>query len=117
LVSGESDSIEAILRQLQRRSLDSDLGPSTRAIWNEARRRQIPVRRLGEDSLLQLGYGKYMRFIEASLPDSTSSIAVDLAKINIITHQALQFYSQVFGNVGHQGSFLQALYKTSWVTR
>lgn len=80
LVSGESDSIEAILRQLQRRSLDSDLGPSTRAIWNEARRRQIPVRRLGEDSLLQLGYGKYMRFIEASLPDSTSSIAVDLAK-------------------------------------
>ena len=75
LVSGESDSIEAILRQLQRRSLDSDLGPSTRAIWNEARRRQIPSDVWGGQSVTA-SYGKYMRFIEASLPDSTSSIAV-----------------------------------------
>lgn len=80
LVNHETDKIEEILQQLQQLSLDSNLGPSTRAIWDEARRRQIPVRRLGEDSLLQLGYGRYMRFIEASLPDSTSSIAVDLAK-------------------------------------
>lgn len=80
LINEEDDIIEGILRRLQRLSTDSALGPSTRAIWTEARRRNIPVRRLGENSLLELGYGKHMRFIEASLPDDTSSIAVDLAK-------------------------------------
>jgi len=80
LAKNETVPIDEILNKLYNASLESDLGPSTQAIWGEASRRHIPVRRLGEDSLLQLGYGKYMRFIQASLPDATSSIAVDLAK-------------------------------------
>ena len=43
-------------------------------------KRHIPVRRLGNDSLLQLGYGKYLRCIESSLLDTTSCIAVDVAQ-------------------------------------
>ncbi|MDD3880500.1 MAG: cyanophycin synthetase, partial [Syntrophomonas sp.] len=80
LARNEAIAIDKVLNRLQQISFDSKLGPSTQAIYDEARRRHIPVRRLGRDSLLQLGYGKYMRFIEASLPGNTSSIAVDLAK-------------------------------------
>jgi cyanophycin synthetase len=80
LAKNETVDIRGILNRLHRACSESELGPSTEAIFNEARRRQIPVRRLNENSLLQLGYGKYMRFIEASLPDATSCIAVDLAK-------------------------------------
>lgn len=80
LARNEAIAIDKVLKRLQQISFDSKLGPSTQAIYDEARRRHIPVRRLGRDSLLQLGYGKYMRFIEASLPGNTSSIAVDLAK-------------------------------------
>lgn len=72
--------IQGILEDLGQAVRNSDLGPSTRAIMNEARKRHIPVRRIGKDSLLQLGYGKNLRYIEASLPDTTSCIAVDLAK-------------------------------------
>lgn len=80
LARNEAIAIDKVLKRLQQISFDSKLGPSTQAIYDEARRRHIPVRQLGGDSLLQLGYGKQMRFIEASLPGSTSSIAVDLAK-------------------------------------
>jgi len=80
LARDETVPIDKILNRLYRASRDSDLGPSTQAILDEARRRHIPVRRLGEDSLLQLGYGRQMRFIQASLPGATSNVAVDLAK-------------------------------------
>lgn len=80
LANGLPVSIQSILESLRRTVRDCDLGPSTQAIMDEARRRHIPVRRIGKDSLLQLGYGKNLRYIEASLPDTTSCIAVDLAK-------------------------------------
>lgn len=90
LARNEIVRIDEILNRLHRLSLETDLGPSTQAIYNEAMRRHIPVRRLGEDSLLQLGYGKHMRFIEASLPGTTSSIAVDLAKNKQLAKELLR---------------------------
>ncbi len=82
--------IDEILEWLQSISLKSNFGPSTQAIWDEAQRRHIPVRRIGQDSLLQLGYGKYLRLIEASLPDTTSCTAVDLAKNKELTNFLLR---------------------------
>ena len=79
-VNGQPLAVGEIIDELQEAARDSQLGPSTRAIFDEARRRYIPVRRIGSDSLLQLGYGRAARFIEASLPGTTSSIAVDMAK-------------------------------------
>lgn len=73
-------SIERILNRLNNMAFDSNLGPSTQAIMDEAKKRCIPVRRVDQDSLLQLGYGKYMRVLEASLLDATGCISVDLAK-------------------------------------
>jgi len=80
LAGNEMIPIDDHLERLRKMAYDTELGPSTQAIFDEAKKRSIPVRRVGKDSLLQLGYGKYMRFIEASLLDGTSCIAVDLAK-------------------------------------
>lgn len=80
LIRYDTSMIDRAMDQLNRMMEESELGPSTKAILEEAKRRNIPFRRLGKDSLLQLGYGCQMRLVEASLPDSTSCIAVDLAK-------------------------------------
>ncbi len=55
------------------------LGPSTAAIVQAALRRDIPVRRIGATSMLELGHGRYMRRLQATLTDRSSAIAVDLA--------------------------------------
>jgi cyanophycin synthetase len=90
LLRNESLSVDKSLQRLYRLTEESELGPSTKAIFAEAREHNIPVRRLGEGSLLQLGYGKQMRFIEASLPDRTSCIAVDLAKNKCLAKKLLR---------------------------
>src|SRR5205085_6460010 len=58
---------------------DTELGPSTRAIIDAASRRNIPWSRIGEDSFVQLGYGKQRRFIQAAMCEQTSAIAVETA--------------------------------------
>lgn len=58
----------------------TELGPSTRAIVEAAERRNIPWRREGEESLVQLGYGKKRRYIQAAMTDRTSATAVELVQ-------------------------------------
>jgi len=58
----------------------TELGPSTRAIVEGAERRNIPWRREGEESLVQLGYGKHRRFIQAAMTDRTSAPGVELVQ-------------------------------------
>ena len=55
------------------------LGPSTGSIVDEAVKRQIPWIRLNRHSLVQLGYGKNQRRIQATIASTTSSIAVEIA--------------------------------------
>jgi cyanophycin synthetase len=64
------------LRTLQRRSA---FGPTTRALVAAARRRGIPVQRLNEHSLVQLGWGARQRRLRASVTDRTGLIAAELA--------------------------------------
>jgi len=78
-----------ILERIRKASTEAELGPSTKAVFEEAAKRGIPVTRMGNESLLQLGYGKYLRLVEASLPDSTSCIAVDIAGNKHLTKQLL----------------------------
>ena len=59
---------------------DVRFGPSTWAIVKEARRRGIPVRRLNSRSLVQLGLGRNLRRIQATVTDNTSSIAAEIAQ-------------------------------------
>lgn len=58
----------------------TELGPSTRAIVEAAERRNIPWRREGDESLVQLGYGKHRRYIRAAMTDCTSATAVELVQ-------------------------------------
>jgi cyanophycin synthetase len=66
------------------------LGPSTAAVVEEARRRGIPVRRLNNHSLVQLGLGKNLRRIQAAMSDLTSAIAVEIAQDKDDTRRVLE---------------------------
>ncbi len=79
LIDGEPIEIGEFMEYLKKVALDAELGPSTAAIVKEAMRRGIPVNRIGHDSLISLGYGKYRRLLESTLTDATSCIAADIA--------------------------------------
>lgn len=92
LVQQQDVNADMILKNLKRITYESELGPSTKAIYDEAKLRGIPVTRIGNESLLQLGYGKYSRQIGASISDSTRCINVDIAGNKHLTKQILADY-------------------------
>ena len=55
------------------------LGPSTASLVHAAEQRGIPWLRLNQQSLVQLGHGKYQQRIQATVTGKTSHIAVELA--------------------------------------
>lgn len=65
------------------------LGPSTAAIGEAAGKRGIPLRRLSDGSLLQLGWGIHARRVEATLSDGTSAVGVDVASDKALTKALL----------------------------
>src|SRR5439155_3581951 len=69
---------------------DVRLGPSTRSIVEAAKKREIPVRRVNGQNLVQLGYGARQRKIWTAETDHTSSIAESIAKDKQLTRQVLQ---------------------------
>jgi cyanophycin synthetase len=64
-------------------------GPSTEAIIAAARHRGIPVERLGDGSLLRLGWGSRRRLACAAMTDRTSAVGVDIACDKHLTRQLL----------------------------
>ncbi len=56
-----------------------NFGPSTQSIIDAAVERNIPYLRLNEASLVQLGYGKYQKRIQATITSETKHIALELA--------------------------------------
>jgi cyanophycin synthetase len=79
LVRREPFPLEEKINEAARIAEANDLGPSTRAILEAARRRKIPFRRLNNESLIQFGYGKFRRLVQAAMTDRTSAVAVDIA--------------------------------------
>ena len=63
------------IRYSQRRAL----GPSTASLVRAAEERGIPWLRMNDQSLIQLGYGKWQQRIQATVTGHTSYIAVELA--------------------------------------
>ena len=86
---GTPIDIDNIIYNLKKISLESDMGPSTKAIYQAAKNRDIPVSRVGTGSILKLGYGKNTRTIQASLTDSTNCIAVDIVSDKQLTKRIL----------------------------
>jgi cyanophycin synthetase len=79
LVRGAEFPLAERLQEARDIVADYELGPSTRSIVDAAARRGIPWRRLGADSVVQLGYGQHRRFIQAAMCEQTSAIAVETA--------------------------------------
>jgi cyanophycin synthetase len=76
---------DEFIRFAQRRAL----GPSTASIVKAAEERNIPWLRLNEQSLVQLGHGKYQQRIQATITGKTPHIAVELASDKEETNKIL----------------------------
>jgi cyanophycin synthetase len=81
-LADELDRISAVVERER-------LGVSTAALAAAARRRGIPVRRIGGLSMLRLGYGRHRRLVCAALTQQTSVIGVDIAADKMLAKQLL----------------------------
>ncbi|MDF2685272.1 MAG: cyanophycin synthetase [Clostridia bacterium] len=88
-INDEEIEIGEFLEYLRKVSVNAELGPSTTAIVTEAKKRNIPVTRIGSESLVQLGYGKNSRLVEATLTDATSCISADISSNKHLTKYIL----------------------------
>jgi cyanophycin synthetase len=79
LIAGEVPDVEEINKNLSNIAAKAAIGPSSRAICEAAAKRNIAVRKIGNDSVFQLGLGKHLRIIQASLTDRPSCLDVDIA--------------------------------------
>ncbi|MEY3360089.1 MAG: cyanophycin synthetase, partial [Pseudomonadota bacterium] len=79
------DARDEFIRFAQKRAL----GPSTASLVRAAEDRNIPWVRLNEQSLVQLGHGKYQQRIQATITGKTSYIAVELASDKEETNKIL----------------------------
>ena len=76
---------DEFIRFAQRRAL----GPSTASLVRAAEARNIPWLRLNDQSLVQLGHGKYQQRIQATVSGRTPHIAVELASDKEETNKIL----------------------------
>ena len=81
--------LEVAFKALRRVHRRTALGPTTQSLVNEAERRGIPVIRLDDQSLVQLGTGRYQKRIRASITSLTPSIATDTASDKDLTKSLL----------------------------
>jgi cyanophycin synthetase len=89
LVAGQSFPLEERLEDVRRLVRRTALGPSTKAIADAAARRGIPWTRISDGSLLRLGYGRHMRYLQAAVSGNTSDIAVDMASDKALAKRLL----------------------------
>ena len=87
---GGAFPLEKRLKEVREFIARSELGPTTRAITEAAAGRGIPWKRVGENSLVQLGHGKHRRLIQAAMTERTSAVAVDVASDKELTKTLLR---------------------------
>src|SRR4051794_3972949 len=88
-VRNDAFDTQALLESARRLVDHTALGPSTRAIVDAAVRQGIPWKRLDDESLVQLGYGKYRHLVRSTVSDETSAIAVEIAQDKAATKALL----------------------------
>jgi cyanophycin synthetase len=88
-VRGEPFDAAAVLTAARQLVDDTRLGPSTQAIVDAAARRNIPWKRLDDESLVQLGYGTHRRLVRSTVGDATRAIAVEIAQDKAATKALL----------------------------
>lgn len=93
IVAEKSFGIEEKIVEAKEIAADTELGPSTMAIVEAAERRGIPWTRENEYSLVQLGYGKNLHYVQAAVTDRTSSLGAELAGDKDETKKRLDKFS------------------------
>ncbi len=90
LAKGEKYKLGDDIGRLHEIREDEYFGPSTYAIISEAVSRGIPYIRMNRHSLIQLGYGKYQKRIQATMTCRTACFAVEMAGDKNATKDMLQ---------------------------
>lgn len=90
LAAGEERGVADAVAQVRETMERCEPGPSTAAIISAARARGIPVMRLNDGSLIQLGYGRRARRLCATLTSETGCIAADIASDKHLTKSLLE---------------------------
>ena len=80
MLRGRAFDVKPVLEEARRLVADAEVGPTTRSITDAAEKRGIPCRRDGTGNRIQLGYGKYLHYVQAATTDKTNVIAVELAQ-------------------------------------
>lgn len=89
-INSEPFDLPSTIREIQRFAGKNQLGPSAQSLVDVAKARQIPVRRIGNNSLIQLGQGYKTRRIQAAVTDKTSLVAADIAQDKNCTKRVLE---------------------------
>jgi cyanophycin synthetase len=79
LIAGEAYDLSQDINELKEIWETEKFGPSTNSIVQEAIKRNIPYFRLNNDSLVQLGFGKLQKRIQATIASTTGYLAVEMA--------------------------------------
>ena len=93
IVTEKSFFVEEKIGEAKRIAADNELGPSGRAIVEAAEKRGIPWTRENEYSLVQLGYGINLHYVQAAVSDRTSNIAAEMASDKDETKRRLEKFS------------------------
>ncbi|MBS3901601.1 MAG: cyanophycin synthetase [Dethiobacter sp.] len=90
-LDGDTVNLTNMITKARKTALRFLPGPSTEAILQAARKRDIPVQQLAEgSSLYRLGTGKYQKRIFASISEGTGCIAVEIAGNKPLTKNILE---------------------------
>ncbi len=90
LLSGSKIDISEKLNIIKEWVKQGELGPSTKAIISEAEKLGIPAMRIGDKSIVQLGYGSKGKLIQATLTENTKCIGVDISCDKGMTNKLLR---------------------------
>ncbi|WP_125153322.1 cyanophycin synthetase [Clostridium rectalis] len=89
LINNEKFNMNQAMEKIKEQLIKEEFGPSTLSIIKESETRGIPVIRVGDGSIVQLGYGSTSRMIEATIGENTSGIGIDLACDKLLTKDIL----------------------------
>lgn len=81
--------LEDVLATAKRIIKRHELGPSTTAIVEAAKKRNIPWMKLEGLDLIQLGWGKYRKLIQATTTSNTTDLGVQIARDKEFTKKLL----------------------------
>lgn len=90
LISKKYIDLDSRIRDIKNILEYENLGPSALALCDAAKRHGIPIIRFDDNSMFQLGYGRYSKMIQATIDSNTSSISVDIASDKVLTKKLLE---------------------------